>query len=710
MADFQDNMLEDPVSPEELIRDDRIEPPDDYQAKHRVENPEPGQDRYDHGAATQEFLSDMRKLYTDDATYDNDNREATSEDLDFLAGNQWPDDIARERDADGLPRLTVNRLPAYVGLVLGQYRRNKASIKVLPDEGGDKAVAKVRQGLIRFIEKDSKASIAYNIAHQNQVAAGDGAFRIRLEYSRRSAFDQDIRIEQIPNALSVVWDRMSIDPTGRDAGHCFIEEYFTETEFKLAFPDAQASSFDAGNVFTSEMRGDGWFENNTIRVVEFWRVRERDAVLILDVNGKTREVDEADLPAMAGQIARNPATGQPYMRRTRLKYAEMYLSNGVELLDGPYMLPIDRVPVFRAVGWEVYVGEKRNRFGLIRFLKDPQRMHNYWRSIIAEKLMKAPKAEWIAPDTAVEGREDDFREAARSKDPLLIYNGDAGTPPQKMPPAEMEAALVQEAGMAAQDIRDVSNLHEASLGMVANEVSGKAINARQEVGEAGLQVYQDNLNLAIEECGRVINDLLPYVYDTVRTVRILGDDDSEEIMQLNGDAGIDISKGRYDVTITTGPSYATKRREAGEAMLAMVNAMPQTLGMVADLIIEAQDWPDADKIAERLRTQMPPGIVPDEDLTPQQLQARRQAAQKAQMVERLEMGLKQAELAMKTNQALDYEARAKQAMANAAKDLAEIDFERVRVLSETESQKLRDAMDSIRLVAEMTDQGDENYG
>ena len=698
------------LTPDEMDGAAVVMPPSDYLEKHKRATPGENGELYDIQAATQEFLSDMRQDYQDDSAYDQDNREAAVEDLEFTAGDQWPDDIARERDAKGLPRLTVNRLVAYVGIVLGQYRRNKASIRVLPDEAGDKDVARIRQGLIRSIEKLSKANIAYNTAHQNQVVCGDGAFKIELRYSDDSAFDQDIRIVQIPNAMAVLWDRMSIDPTGKDAGHCFIEDYYTEKQFKEAFPDARVTSFDGGSVFSQGMRGQGWYEAQTVRVVEYWRVRDRMATLIMTTDGDTQDVTDLDVAMWGPTVARNPQTGQPYVRRVRLKYVEMYLSNGIELLEGPFMLPINRVPVFRVVGWEVYVGEKRNRWGLVRFLKDPQRMHNYWRSVIAEKLMKAPKAEWLAPDNAVEGREDAFRDAAGSDDPLLIYNADAGVPPQKMPPAEMESALVQEAGMAAQDIRDVSNLHEASLGIQGNEVSGKALNARQESGEAGIQVYQDNLNSAIEESGRVINMLLPYVYDTARTVRILGDDDAETIVRLNDEDGVDLNVGKYDVTITTGPSYATKRREAGEAMLNMVNAMPQLMGVTADLIVEAQDWPDADKISERLRTQLPPGLVPTDDLTPEQQKARQAMEQKAQAMEQLELRGKVAEISMKENQALDYEARAKQATATAAKSLAEIDFERIKVLSQVESKKLRDAMDSIRLVAEMTDTGDENYG
>jgi hypothetical protein len=47
-------------------------------------------------------------------------------------------------------------------------------------------------------------------------------------------------------------------------------------------------------------------------------------------------------------------------------------------------------------GWEITIGEWKHRFGLIRFLKDPMRLHNFWRSVWAEKLMQSPRAVWLA--------------------------------------------------------------------------------------------------------------------------------------------------------------------------------------------------------------------------------------------------------------------------------------------------------------------------
>lgn len=685
-------------------------PPQDFLEEYTTEDPETGEVTYDYASAEGEFLKFIRETYQDDWSADEENREAALEDLKFLAGDQWPDRVRRKRLSRQKPVLTLNRLPAFIGLVVNQRRMNEAAIHVLPDETGDKKIAEIRQGLIRSIEKRNRAQTCYNRAHLNQVACGDGAWKVCLEYADDDVFEQDIKIKPIPNALSVVWDRMSVDPTGADADHVFVEDYYTEREFKRAFPDARVTSFSGDAALTSEARGEGWFINNTVRVVEFWRMREEMRTLILTQTGEVMDVTDEPQQVWLGLVAVNPETGRPYVRRSRVRYAEMYVTNGLELLEGPYRMPIPRLPVVRAVGWEVYVGQKVERFGLVRFLKDSQRMHNYWRSVVVEKLMQTPRAKWIAPSTAVEGREQSFRTAAQSDDPLLVYNGDAGTAPQLMPPAQMEEALINEAGMAAQDIRDISNLHEASLGMVSNEVSGKAISARQRVGETGTALYQDNLNLGIEETGRILNKLIPYVYDTARTVRILGTDDREMLQEINTSADNKLDLGKYDVTIVTGPSYATKRQEAAESMLNMVNAMPQTMQFAADKIVEAQDWPGAEAIAKRLRAQLPPGMVDEDELSDEERAMRQQAAQVAQRKDQIEERSAMAEIAMKEAQAADYQARAQQAQAQAAKAFSEIDLRQAEVFAKLDDMQIKTLLEAARTYAEMTDQGDENYG
>src|SRR3990172_9270081 len=93
------------------------------------------------------------------------------------------------------------------------------AIKVVPSDDSDTDIASIRGDLIRSIEMKSRADRIYDTCFESTVQCGDGAFRVAVEYAKDDVFDQDIYIRPIDDALSVVWDRMSIDPTGRDATH-----------------------------------------------------------------------------------------------------------------------------------------------------------------------------------------------------------------------------------------------------------------------------------------------------------------------------------------------------------------------------------------------------------------------------------------------------------------------------------------------------------
>lgn len=685
-------------------------PPDDYL---EAENG-------DEQAAEREFLADVRKRFDDDAAADADNRAAAREDFLFVAGEQWGDRIERKRHAAKKPVLTVNRLPAFVGQVLGNRRLAETSIHVHPDRNGTEHIARLRQGIIRAIERFSRAQIAYNKAHENQVIGGEGNFQIVFTETDDDIFSQDATIEAIPDPMAVVWDRSSVEPTGRDATWCYVFDYITKNEFKASYPEARIQDFDTDPYAAEVFRqSSGWYQQDMVRIMSVWRMRVRQRTLVL-VNRLDPETGQPDGNEVV-DITDNPdgdwrqrvvrdENGRPFIRRVRDRYAQMYITNGLELLEGPFDYPISRIPVFRAVGWEIFVDQKRMRWGLIRFLKDPQRLHNYWRSVIAEKLMGAPKNEWLAADRAVEGREDDFRNAAKSDDPLLIYNADAGVPPQKMPPIEVETALIQEAGMSAQDLRDVSNLHEASLGQVSNEVSGRAIMARQRVGETGTLIYQQNLNLAIEECGRVLNELIPSLYPTQRRALILGEDDQVQSVAVNADGNSAVGTGKYAVTITTGPSYATKRIEAQEGMLNMVNAMPQTMAIAADKIVEAQDWPGAEDIARRLRSQLPNSLLDMAQLTPEERQARQQRQQQEAEQAKLAQAAAQADVQAKQAQGAEHAARAREAEARAMQTMAEISTDRLKALSEIRSDRFDNVLDMLKFFFEVEQAGQEPPG
>lgn len=655
--------------------------------------------------SSQDFLQHVRTAYSADLTADQTNREEATQDAKFVAGDQWDADVRQRRAASSKPTLTVNRLPAFVAQIVGNRRLNDTGIKIVPDAGGHKKVAEIREGLVRSIQKISRAQYAYDKAFEQQVIGGLGNFQVHLDYAHDDVFEQDIRIAAIPNPLAVVWDRNSTDPSGADAEHVFVVDKLPRDEFKRRYPDCEGGSLDA-DMETGASHG--WNEAGSVQVVSFWRMRSKARTVALMQSGDVKDVTDLDLEDWFDLAATGP-DGLPMVREVQRKYAQMYLCTSNDLLAGPYELPIQRLPVFRVPAWELLIEGDRKRWGLVRFLRDPQKLHNYWRSVIAEKLVAAPKAKWTAPSEAVEGREEEWRKSHLSEDPLLIWNGTAGQAPQRVDPLQFEQALVQEAGLAAQDIRDVSNIHEANLGQQSNEVSGRAIMARQRVGEVGTVIYQDNLNIAIEEAGKVINQLIPIVYDTPRVIKVLGADMTTEkqvrINDKDDPESVDITEGKYSVSITTGPSYTTRRVEAREEMMAMVNAMPDMMGPAADLIIEAQDWPGADKISRRIRSQLPPGMLGpediDEEMAAQQQQAAQAAQAQAQIQQRgieLEMAEKEAEIELRRAEAAVRMIEVAERRAKIVKTLADAERSEAAAaadLAGIERDRLQGALDTV---------------
>jgi len=136
--------------------------------------------------------------------------------------------------------------------------------------------------------------------------------------------------------------------------------------------------------------------------------------------------------------------------------------------------------------------------------------------------------------------------------------------------------------------------------------------------------------------------MIPHVYDTAREIRILGEDGmvdrvsvNQPKMEMQGLSIIqkienDVTVGTYDVIADVGPSYATRREEAKEGMITLLQTIPQIGPLLMDLVAKAQDWPMAEQISERARMLLPPQIqmaemlkekgMPDDQIKMQMLQ------------------------------------------------------------------------------------------
>jgi hypothetical protein len=593
----------------------------------------------------EQLLADAKDAFALCEEAESENRLAALDDLRFAKlGEQWPESVRQQRIKDGRPCLTINRQPAFIRQVVNEARQNRPGIAVHPvDSEADPQIAEIYNGLIRNIEQTSKADVAYDTAVDCAVSNGFGYFRIETDYADDDSFDLDLRVERIANPFSVYGDPLSTASDSSDWNQCFVTEVLSLDAFRAKFKGAEPVNW-AGSGY--EKLAAPWGQDKSVLVAEWWRrERVKHAIValsdgsVLDAQVYARQ--KAQLDAQGVTVLGERLAAGHRVTQTVLTGAEV-----LEVNDwaGKY-IPI--VPVY---GDEVNIEGKRHFRSLIRDAKDAQRMLNYWRTASTELTALAPRVPFI-------GRKGTFKSDARKwatvnsqNHAFIEYDGD--TPPQRQPMDSGRAiGAIQEALNAQDDMKAILGMYDASLGAQGNETSGKAIIARQQEGDTSNFHFIDNLSRAIEHGGRILIDLIPTVYSGARMIRVLGRDSRASSVQLGqplvvkgpdgqpqqGEAGLpltricDLARGKYDLTVETGPSYASRRQETADQILKMIQAYPPAAPVLGDLLAKNLDWPDADEVARRLHALLPPQLLAGEGAQADPLQhpAVRQAAQQA---------------------------------------------------------------------------------
>jgi len=572
------------------------------------------------------------------------NRQLAKDDIEFVLGDQWPQDIKNERREDGRPCLVINRMAQVVNQITNDQRQNKPSIKVSPvDDKADIQTAKVRQGLIRHIEYDSNADIAYANAFEFAVMGGFGYLRVITEYCDPTSFKQEAKIVQIKNPFSAYLDPLSKLPDGSDAEFGFVFDDLSKKQYDLTYPKSKLAGQDG--LLSIGDQAPVWLPGGSVRIAEyFYKKYVPDTLLLLSTGEEVlkSKVDEIGLP--------DGVTIED-QRETKIPKIAWIKLNGAEILEKT-TFPGKYIPIIPCYGKDIYIDGKRILKGITRDAKDPARMYNFMASAEAEAIALAPKAPFIADPKQIEGFENIWKTANRKNNSYLPYNmivGNQVVPPPQRASSDISTQAITNARMlASDDLKASTGVFDAALGNQSNETSGVAIQRRTAQSNTSNFHFIDNLNKSIRHTGRILNDIIPYVYDTEQTARILGDEGDERVVHLNRpfeengkQVMYDMSVGKYDVTIDTGPSFQTKRQEAVSSMLEMARAAPQIMQAAPDIIAKNMDWPGAQEIAERLKKTLPPGLADDKNSKdiPPQIQAQMQ--QMSQMVEALTKQLNQ---------------------------------------------------------------------
>ena len=497
----------------------------------------------------------------------------------------------------GRPCITNNRTDQYCKRLINTILLEMPAGQVNPvDSVDDPDLAGDIDGLIRHIQTNSDADIAHLTAVNWQVRGGCGYWRI-LPERKRGQQNQDLCIKPIPNRFTVYLDPGATDPAGADARDGYITEHLDKDAYLERYPDgvlatALTSGLGVGDMPPSWMIGGGY------QVCEVWR-----RVPITTANG------EDDFQV------------------------EWAVVNGLEILEGndektgPRTYPIPFVPIVRITGDEFIDPTKgqRDYRGVTRSAIGSQKMANYMDSAAAEMIALAPKAPWRIPfggDTNFEAEyeQSNVRNIAAVHYHAYDRQGKRLPAPERIavePPIQALTILARE---HRNNLRAVLGEVDVDAQERRPETSGRAILARERQGEVGNAHFRSNLGRGLRHEIRILLAWIPHIYDVPRQLRILGRDDTPKTVIIHagnpppsgtvpeGVKVYDLAHLQFDVTISEGPAFQTKRQEAFEATSQVLAKAPQLLPIIGDLWFDNMDVPVAKQIGARLKKMLPPEL------------------------------------------------------------------------------------------------------
>ncbi len=568
---------------------------------------------------------------------DNDNekslRKKFQEYIRFIhvPGAQWDDYTKRSRGNER-PMFEFNRARVTQKRIINGMRANRPQGKILGYEDNDKDNAEIYSGLLRNIANLSDFDSITDNAAEYQVAGGYAAWRVVTKYSSNTAFDQDILFEGIRNPLCLWCDECAYDMTGKDARDWAYVDEIPTAEYKTRWPNKEPVAFEEG----MEDEND-WSNENTTRVLEYWWKEPITKRILLLSDGKT--IDEAELGEAQGR-------GLTVVRERVVDCYKIMsaIYSGDAELEGPTEFAGENFPWVRVYGDYLCIDGKVFWTGLTPYIMDAQKAFNLGLTSAYESVARAPLSQiWSTPKQA-EGFAQSWAEADKKNLPHQLYNPDPASPgpPVRMGGAEIPVANIQMSQIGAEEIKADSGIFDASLGNKSNETSGVALRAREAQGEIATFNFQDNMAKGVKRTWDIALGLVKFIYDTDRTIRILGEDGAEKFKRINqpdaqGNTLNDLTQGKYDAVITVGPSYSTQRQEATEVFTEMGRANPAIWGVAGDLMLRNMDVPGSDQIAKRLEFMLPPQIQKTlqegKEIPPEVQQAMMQVEQSMQAVQ-----------------------------------------------------------------------------
>jgi len=591
--------------------------------------------------------------------YFNENMTRGKDDMNFCLRDQW---TAIERsEFNRLQKVcfTFNNMLDSVNKIAGEQRKNKPDLMVRSLTGkATQEDINLRADLVRTISYQSQNDLIYQTALRSSLLLGWGAFQVDMDYESPRSFNKVIKYLLIPDATRCSWDPAAVKPHKGDGDYCARQYVYSREEFDATYPYIyNPVSYADPRMFLDFQ----WETRDTIIVCDYFVKEWYSVKMLLLSDGRSvtesewQKIKKTEVKVKSDLAQNSSSEVKDIILNLIPEVRAERQSQDFSIMR--YRLIKDRIidfsewpskylPIIFVDGNSHFVEGRQYTKSFIHEGRDAQKFINYVGSEIATEIKNRRREQWIGTPDNIIGYEQFWR-TPETQAGILMAKPDpkTGQMPIKMPPWDISPQLMAEMQRGKQDLREILGFSEAQE-LQGRDISGKARRERKMEGSMATYVYMDNLNQAVEQSGRVVLDLLPYVIgEDERHMVISKKDGKTESLVLNKrlpDGSIEnkISHGDFDIEIDTGPSFAVQKEMALEFFQQTIAANPQSFNLIADLWAKNLDVQYMQQISDRFKTLVPPQILAEEEgkeLPPQPPSPQEQAMQ-------MEMQIKQADL------------------------------------------------------------------
>jgi len=543
-----------------------------------------------------ERLNDQVVQIADAFTLNEDQIENANEDMQFcnVDGGMWVDylpNLGTERT-----KLELDITSDYVNRYVGEWTKNPANVTFTPDdEATDDDDAELLSGIYRADYQDNDGALSEKNAIAEVSECGIGHFKMMTRFEDEEDPEnerQNVHWEPLHTSyLHVVWDPQAKRIDKADAKWCSVLTPYTERAFKDTYPDVSPYS-----VYQPYVRGNlSWIDRseNVIYVAEHYAIKIINQTLMVYQNvnlDKVKAYDKKDIKDIADELA---AEGWEFVRerKTKKQVCEKSIFTSVEYIEDAKRIPGKYIPIIPMYGFRKYINNREFSRGLVRKLKDANRLFNTNVSRMADNSATSGDRVPIFTDKQVEGKEEQLADGTLPFHVINPMEDAQGNEIAQGPVGYYEPNVLDQSTIASTQV--VADFVQRMTGQapqdnITSEASGVLVDKLRQREDMGTQVITDNILESKKHSGKVYLSIANEIYADLRTKRVRGEDGNEKIVKLNTDIIDDetgnivksqsIGDKKFKVDVDVGPQYESQREatvETLERLLEKMRDVPQ---------------------------------------------------------------------------------------------------------------------------------------